>query len=157
MKRVASVTLAVALVALMAGAAFAYGPRGMMGWQGGPGWQGDQGWQGGPGWHMGPGWMMGGPGRMGGGWGTCPAFSGAPGAPGAGQQGAITEDQAKELATAYADKYFKGYSIERVLPFEGFRGTMYQVELKGPKGEQRVLHVNPWGRVMPFGPVASTE
>jgi len=29
--------------------------------------------------------------------------------------------------------------------------AMYSVELKGPKDEVRVLHVNPWGNVMPFG------
>jgi hypothetical protein len=29
--------------------------------------------------------------------------------------------------------------------------TMYQAELKGPNSEARVLHVNPWGNVMPFG------
>jgi len=29
--------------------------------------------------------------------------------------------------------------------------TMYSVELKGPNEEVRVLHVNPFGEVMPFG------
>ena len=63
----------------------------------------------------------------------------------------------KELATGYAEKYFKGYTVERVLPFAGRMGTAYQVELKGPKGETRILHVNPWGGVRPFGPLAATE
>jgi len=38
-----------------------------------------------------------------------------------------------------------------VLPFTGHMGTAYQAELKGPKGETRVLHVTPWGGVRPFG------
>ena len=144
MTRFLSVTLAVTLVALMAGAALAYGPRGaMMGM--GPQMMGP-GWQGGP---MGPG-------RMGGGGAGCPGMAAAPGAAET-PQAAITEEKAKELATAYADKYFKGFTIERVLPFEGRRGTAYQVELKGPKGEKRVLHVNPWGGVRPFGPLAASE
>lgn len=29
--------------------------------------------------------------------------------------------------------------------------TMYQAELKGPKDEARILHINPWENVMPFG------
>jgi hypothetical protein len=69
----------------------------------------------------------------------------------------VTEDKAKELATAYAATYFKGYTIERVLPFQGRFHTAYQVELKGPNGEKRVLHVNPWGGVRPFGPLAASE
>jgi hypothetical protein len=28
---------------------------------------------------------------------------------------------------------------------------MYSVELKGPKGESRTLHITPFGGVMPFG------
>jgi hypothetical protein len=86
--------------------------------------------------------------------GTCPglAAAGSTAAP-----DAVTEEKAKELATAYVDKYFKGFTIERVLPFQGRWATAYQVELKGPKGENRVLHVNPWGRVVPFGPLAEAE
>jgi hypothetical protein len=38
-----------------------------------------------------------------------------------------------------------------VLPFGTPMGTAYSVELKGPKDEIRVLHINPWGNVMPFG------
>ena len=64
---------------------------------------------------------------------------------------AITEEKAKELAQQYADQYLKGFTVERVLPFTGRRGTMYSVELKGPEGQVRTFHVNPWGNVMPFG------
>ena len=145
MKRFMSMTLVVALVLGLAGAALAWGPRGaMMG--GGMGPQ-----------MMGPGWQGGamGPGRMGGGAG-CPGMAAAPGAAET-PQAAITEEKAKELATAYTDKYLKGFTIERVLPFEGRRGTAYQIELKGPKGETKSLHVNPWGAVRPFGPLAATE
>ena len=42
--------------------------------------------------------------------------------------------------------------VERVLPITGMGGmTVYQVELKDPNGETRILHVNPWGNVMPVG------
>lgn len=116
-----------------------------------PEWGPGRGWGpgSGHGWGMGPGRMAMMQGRMGGGGAGCPgmAAAGAPGAPAE----AVTEDKAKELATEYVGKYFKGYSIERVLPFEGRRGTAYQVELKGPKGESRTLHVTPWGGVRPFG------
>jgi hypothetical protein len=143
MKRATSVTLAILLVLGLAGLAFAYGPRGaMMGM--GPQMMGP-GWQGGP---MGSGGMGGGAG--------CPGMAGTPGAAET-PQAAITEEKAKELAATYTDKYFKGFTVERVLPFAGRMGTAYQVELKGPKGEQRVLHVNPWGGVRPFGPLAATE
>jgi hypothetical protein len=37
-----------------------------------------------------------------------------------------------------------------VVPFQGRRMSAYEVELKGPKGETRILHVNPWGEVVPF-------
>ncbi len=143
MKRMVSMTLAVLLILGLAGAVFACGPRGMMGM--GPQMMGP-GWQGGP---MGPGRMMGGG-------AGCPGMAAATGAAGT-PQAAITEEKATELATAYADKYFKGFAVERVLPFEGRMGTAYQIELKGPKGEKRVLHVNPWGGVRPFGPLAATE
>lgn len=135
MKRVLSVTLAVALVAGLAGAALAFGP----GMGGGPmGMGGDP--------MMGPRW-----GGAGGGPGSCPMAAGAvtaPGAPAAATP--ITEEKAKEVATEYAAKYFKGFTVERVLPFAGRLHTAYQVELKGPKGETRILHVNPWGNVRPF-------
>jgi len=144
MTRFLGVTLAVVLVALMAGAALAYGPRGpMMGT--GPQMMG-------PGGHGGP---MG-PGRMMDGGAGCPGMAAAPGAAETPQ--AITGDKAKELAAEYAGKYLTGFTVERVLPFAGRMGTAYQVELRGPKGETRILHVNPWGAVRPFGaPVALGE
>lgn len=144
MKRVMTIVMVVAMVTLLAGVAFAQGP-----WGYGPRMGMGMGWgaAGGPG----PGWMAG---RMGGGPGVCPGFAAATGAT---APEAVTEDKAKALATEYADKYFKGYTIERVLPFEGRRGTAYQVELKGPGGDKRVLHVNPWGSVRPFGPLAAAE
>ena len=83
--------------------------------------------------------MMG-PGMMGGG----PGWSGA--------RNQVTEENAKQLAQQYADRYFKGFTVDKVLPFTGMGGmTMYQAELKGPKDEARILHINPWGNVMPFG------
>ncbi len=139
MKRVMSVVLAVALVAV-AGVVFAQGPGG------GP-------MMGGRGWGMGPGPGMMGPGGAGAGW-ACPGWAG--GAAAAPTE-AITEEKAKELATEYVNKYFKGFTVERVLPFTGRLHTMYQVELKGPKGETRYLHVNPWGAVRPYGPFAAVE
>lgn len=117
MTRFMSTILATALVLGLAGAALAWGPRGAM--MGGMGPQ-----------MMGPGWQGGamGPGRMGGGWATCPGFAGTPGT--AEMPQAITEDKAKELATAYAEKYLKGFTVERVLPFQGRMGsTAYQIEL----------------------------
>jgi hypothetical protein len=137
MKRIIGVTAAVVLVAGMATAAMAQ-----------PGWGQGRGpgrmamMQGG-----GPGWM--GPGAGGPGFGRCGG-----GGWGAGQQSteAITEEKATALANEYVAKYFKGYTVERVLPFQGRVHTMYQVELKGPAGEKRTLHVNPWGAVRPFGP-----
>jgi len=109
-----------------------------------------------PGWGGGgPGWMGGRMGMMGGGPGTCPGFAAA--TEGAPTATAVTEEKATTLATEYAAKYFKGYTVERVLPFEARRGTAYQVELKGPKGETRMLHVNPWGAVRPFGPLAAAD
>lgn len=129
MKRLVSITLVAAVVALLAGAAVAqmgpggYGPMGMRGGMMGPG-----GWAG-PG-AFGP--------------GGCPGFAGPATA-------TITEEKAKEVAQQYADKYLQGFTVERVLPFTGMHHTMYVVELKGPKGESRTLHVNPWGGVRPFG------
>ncbi len=136
MKRVLSVGLAAVVVAVLASAAFAqmHGP-----------------WGGGYGSMMGP--------RMMGGWGG-PGGAGPSGGPGAwacpfaGQQTeatAVTEERAKELAQGYADQYLKGFTVDRVLPFNSPRGTMYSVELKGPDGQVRTFHINPWGNVMPFG------
>jgi len=63
----------------------------------------------------------------------------------------MTQERAGELAQQYAEQHLKGYTVERVLPFAGTRGTAYSVELKGPHGQVRTLHVNPWGDVVPFG------
>jgi len=63
----------------------------------------------------------------------------------------VTQERAEELAQQYAEQHLKGYTVERVLPFAGTRGTAYSVELKGPNGQVRTLHVNPWGDVVPFG------
>lgn len=135
MKRFLSVALAVAVVTLLAGVAFAqmgggmrWGPMGggMMGGMMGGGMTGG---------GMGPG-MIGG-----GGPGGCPGMAGT-------SQTAvpeITEDKAKGLAEQYAQQYLPGFTVERVLPFTGMHRTMYQAELKGPAGEARALHINPWG------------
>ena len=93
-----------------------------------------------------------GPGMMGCGWG--PGTGGQCSCPGAGGQAAnqVTEESAKQLAQQYADAYLKGYAVDKVLPFTATGGwTAYSVELKGPKDEVRILHVNPWGNVMPVG------
>jgi hypothetical protein len=137
MRRLLGVALVAAAVVMLTGEGLAQ-PAGQLG---GPGY-GRMGW--GPG--MGPGWMgrgMAG-GQGGAGW-ACPYATGAPDA------GAVSEEQARDLAQQYADQHLKGYTVERVLPFTGRRGTMYSVELKGPDGEVRTFHVNPWGGVMPFG------
>jgi hypothetical protein len=140
MKRFLSVALPAALVLALVGVAFAQMGgmgRGMMG----PGMMG--------------GGMMGG-GMMGGGTGPGgqPGQWNCPGMTAGGQQAPaaqITEEKAKELAQQYADKYLKGFTVETVLPFTGMHMTMYQAELKGPAGEVRILHINAWGNVMPFG------
>lgn len=127
------------------------------------------GYRGGWGHGMGPGMMGGygygmGPGMMGG-WGAGPGAAGAP-CWGYGATGAtatpLTDAKAKEIATEYTAKYLPGFTVERILPFTGMHSnaTMYRVELQGPKGEIRTLHINPWGQVMPFGafgPRAATE
>lgn len=142
MRKFVVVSVAVAALLLLAGGAVAH-----MGWgQMGPG----MGAYGCPGWGaMGPGMM--GPGMMGGyGYqGMGPSMMGGQGY--AAPQTQLTEENAKQLAQQYADKYLKGFTVERVLPFAGMGMTMYQAELKGPGGEARVLHINPWGNVMPFG------
>lgn len=113
------------------------------GWGPGMGWGHSMGWGG---YGMGPGMMRGGPGPYG--QQPCGAWGG--GAQGAQSQ--ITEENAKTAVQQYADKYFKGYKVDRILPFVGMGGmTMYQAELSGPNNESRILHVNPWGNVMPFG------
>jgi len=128
MKRALIAVFGAAIVAVLAGVGSA-----QMGGSVDPGMMG-------PGMGMGPDWHGG--------------SQGCPFAAGAGQTEAtpVTEDQAKELSQQYADRYLKGFTVDKVLPFTGRRGaTMYSVELKGPKDELRVLHVTPWGNVMPFG------
>jgi hypothetical protein len=94
------------------------------------------------------------PGTMGPGM-TGPMMMGAAGCAGmnAGNTAAplLTEEKAKAAVQAYADKYLKGFTVEKVLPFTGMHGSMYSVEMKGPNAEVRTFHVNPWGNVMPFG------
>jgi hypothetical protein len=48
------------------------------------------------------------------------------------------------------DEKLKGFTIEKVVPSTGMPRTMYTIELKGPKGESKTLHVSPFGHVMPF-------
>jgi hypothetical protein len=153
MKRMVGLVMVAMLVMGLAGVAMAqgwgpgYGPM-RAGGGGGP-------MTGGGGPMMGPG---GGPmagrmammqARMAGGAG-CPGL-GAANATGDAQAAPdatpVTEEKAKALATEYTAKYFAGYTVERVLPFAGRSHTAYQVELKGPKGETRILHVNPWGMI----------
>lgn len=125
---------------LIAGAAVVLLGLGVAAYAQGPGY--GRGW--GPG-MMGPGYGWGqgmGPGMM---WGY-PGYGNPDYAPPEG----ISIDQAKQIAKQYAEKYLPGFTVERVLPFTGMARTMYGVELKGPKGESRYLHINPWGGVMPF-------
>jgi hypothetical protein len=143
-KRAGLIALAVvAVVAFPAMLALAQGP----GYGYGPGMGYGQGMMGGygPGYgygHMGPGMM----------WGYGSGYGPGYGQPGpANPQAQVTDDQAKEIAQKYADKYLKGFTVDKVLPFGTPMGTSYSVELKGPQDEMRVLHVNPWGSVMPFG------
>jgi hypothetical protein len=128
MRPIVTAAVAVALVALVAGAASAFmGP--MAGGIRGGG--------------MGPGMMMGaGVGPM-----NCPGMSATSVA-----QTPITEEKARELAQQYADRHLAGFAVEKVLPFTMGHGMGFVVELKGPQDEMRTLHVNPRGNVMPFGP-----
>lgn len=145
MKKVLGVALVAVLVLGVAGAAMArWGGPGMgMGMGFGPQGQGG-GW--------GPGAMMG----ARGGWGPGAGFG--PGAAPCWNQGAtgvtaiaIDEAKAKEIATEYVTKNLPGYTVEKLVKFERPRGTMYQVEVKGPKDEVRYLRINPFGNVIPFG------
>lgn len=131
MKRPASLAVGMALLLLLAGGALAFmGPHGGQMGMGGP-------------------MMMGtGPGMgHGAGMAACPGMAGT----NAGTQPAMTEERAKEVAHEYADKHLNGFTVEKVLPITGRHMTMYSVELKGPNDEVRVLHINPFGTVMPFG------
>jgi hypothetical protein len=62
----------------------------------------------------------------------------------------VSEDQAKAIAQKYVDEQLIGFTIENVVPSTGMPRTMYTIELKGPKGESKTLHVSPFGHVMPF-------
>jgi hypothetical protein len=62
----------------------------------------------------------------------------------------VSEEQVKAIAQKYVDEQLKGFTIEKVVPSTGMPRTMYTVELKGPKGESKTLHVSPFGHVMPF-------
>jgi hypothetical protein len=132
MKRVLSVAVIAVVLVAGTGAALAW-------MSGGPGYGHRAGMMGG-----GP---MGGPmmGGAGGGAYGCPGMSATTAAE------PITEEKAKAVAQEYADTHLKGFAVEKVLPFATRRGTAHSVELKGPNDETRVLHVSPFGTVMPFG------
>jgi hypothetical protein len=100
---------------------------------------------------MGPGNRGMGPGMMDMGGGMMSGATGCPGMMAGTPVAVIGEEKAKALVEEYATKYLPGYTVEKVLPFTGRHGTAYSVELKGPNAELRVLHVNPFGEVMPFG------
>ena len=102
-------------------------------------------------------WGARGAGMWGGGPGMAGRAGGCMGAAATSEAEAITPDRAKEIASAFVAEHFKGFTIERVIPFTMRAGTMYQVELKGPQGESRTIHVNPWGQVRPFGPMAQAR
>jgi len=63
----------------------------------------------------------------------------------------ITAEQAQKAATEYARQYLPGFTVKRTAPLTGTHLTMYEAELTGPGGATRVVHVNAWGTVMPFG------
>ena len=149
MKKVLGVALAAVLVLGVGSAAMAWWGGPGMGYGYGMGYS-PQGQAGG----WGPGAMMG----ARGGWGPGGGFG-----PGAGpcwgwNRGAtgvnattIDEAKAKEIATDYVSKNLPGYNVEKLVRFERPRGPMYQVEVKGPKGEVGYLTINPFGYVMPLG------
>jgi hypothetical protein len=129
MKTVLTVTLTIAAMVVLAGAALAFmrpghGPGGMRHAMMMP---------------MGPQMMGQGQGPMG------PGMHG-----GAMNPTPVSEDQAKAIAQKYVDEQLKGFTISRVVPSTGMPRTMYTVELKGPKGESKTLHISPFGHVMPF-------
>jgi hypothetical protein len=128
MKKILAVVVAIAAVVVMAHAALAFmGPR----LQAGTGTSMMM--------QMGPHMMAQGPGPMGPGMHR-----------GAAQATQVSEDEAKAIARKYVDEQLKGYTIEKVIPSSGMPRTMYTVELKGPKGESKTLHISPFGHVMPF-------
>ena len=137
MKRLVGIVMGAVVLVFLGSAAFAWMGGGSMGT--GPMGTGPMSRMMGAGPMGGP--MMGAGGAVG-----CPGMTGA----GASAE-ALTEEKAKTLAQGYADTYLQGFTVEKILPFTGRHGTAYSVELKGPKDEVRVLHVNPFGGVMPFG------
>jgi hypothetical protein len=140
MKKWIAIAMIIGLAPFLASVAVAQmGPGYGTGWGHGPGMMG---------WGQGWGWGPGAAGQY-----PCPGAAGA-----AGQTAAqVNEESAKQLAQQYADAYLKGYTVSKVLPFAGMGGwTAYSVELKGPKDEVRIVHVNPWGNVIPVnGPGGS--
>lgn len=131
MKTVLTVAVTIVAMVALAGAALAFmGPRH------GPGGMGH-----GMTMSMGPHMMAEGAGPMGMGRGMHG---------GAMHATQVSEDQAKAIAQKYVDEQLKGFTIEKVVPSTGMPRTMYTVELKGPKGESKTLHVSPFGHVMPF-------
>lgn len=129
MKTVLTVTVTIAAMVVLAGAALAF-----MGPHHGPGGMGH-------GMMMGPHMMAGGEGPMGMGRGMHG---------GAMHATQVSEDEAKAIAQKYVDEQLKGFTVEKVVPSTGMPRTMYTVQLKGPKGESRTLHISPFGHVMPF-------
>jgi hypothetical protein len=129
MKTVLTAAVTIVAMVAVAGAALAFmGPRH------GPG-------------GMGHGMMMG-PHMMGPGAGAMGMGSGMHG--GAMQATQVSEDQAKAIAQKYIHEQLKGFTVEKVVPSTGMPRAMYIVELKGPKGESKTLHISPFGHVMPF-------
>jgi hypothetical protein len=62
----------------------------------------------------------------------------------------ISEDRARALAQKYIDEQLEGFTIDKVVASTGMPHTMYSIELKGPNGESKTLHVSPFGHVMPL-------
>ncbi len=136
MKRILGVVLVVVLVLGVSGMAMAR-------W-GGPGMgMGPQGAMMGMGHGGGHGMGMG----RGAGAGSCMQQQGATPATAT----AIDDAKAKEIAKEYVSKNLSGFQVDKLVKFDRPRGSMFQVELKGPKGEVRYLHINPWGNVRDFG------
>jgi hypothetical protein len=129
MKTVLTVTVTIVAMVVLAGAALAF-----MGPSHGPGGMGHAMMM-----RMGPQMMAQGAGPMG------PGMHG-----GAMNATQVSEDQAKAIAQKYVDEQLKGFTVEKVVPSTGMPRTMYTVELKGPKGESKTLHISPFGHVMPF-------
>jgi hypothetical protein len=127
MKKVVTVTMVIAATVVLAGAALAFMAPGH-----GPASMGH-----GMMMQMGPHMMAQGAGPMG------------PGMHGSAMNATqVSEDQARAIAQKYVDEQLKGFTIEKVVPSTGMPRTMYTVELKGPNGESKTLHISPFGRVM---------